>query len=270
VGGVPVFEIGEIVPESEMHEMKRLAWKLINMGQVLFFFLWSVIWQSIAILIRIATFSPKISLWLAHAVWAPPLIFLTGSKVHVQGREKIDFSKAHVFVCNHQSALDIAVVFKVLPVGVRFIAKKELKNIPFLGWYMQAMGMIFIDRKDPRKARESLRMTGKLMEKGANIAAFPEGTRSEDGRIQPFKKGVFVVAIQSGIPLVPIAIEGTRRVMPKNSLRVRPHPIFVSVGDPIPTENLTYDDREALTHEVRKKLVELNFAVGGLGGAERQ
>jgi len=248
--------------------MKPLAWKLINLCQVIFFFFWSIIWQSIAIVVRFVTFSPGISLWLAHAVWAPPLIFITGSKVLVQGRERIDFSKAHVFVFNHQSTLDIAVVFKVLPVGVRFIAKKELKHIPFLGWYMRAMGMIFIDRKEPRKARESLKKTGKLMKKGANVVAFPEGTRGEDGRIQPFKKGVFVVAIESSIPIVPIAIEGTRQVMPKNTFQVRPHLIHVSIGDPIPTENLTYDDREALANKVRKRLIELNLAIGGLGGME--
>ncbi len=246
-------------------KMNPALWRMINAGQTFLFFFWSVLWQSIAIVLRFLTLSPKTSLWLARRVWAPPLISITGSKVMVQGREAIDFSSTHIFVFNHQSTLDIAVAFKVLPVGVRFIAKKELKNIPFLGWYMQAMGMIFIDRRKVRQAKESLDKAVERIRRGANIIAFPEGTRSPNGRLQPFKKGIFVVAIQAGVPIVPVAIEGTREVMPKNSFLLRPHPIRVAFGEPIPTEHLSYPDRDSLMHTVREQVSALHLSIGGRG-----
>jgi 1-acyl-sn-glycerol-3-phosphate acyltransferase len=246
--------------------MKSLMWKLINIGQVAFFFLWSFVWQTIAILLRFLTLSQKISLWLARAVWAPPLILITGSRVKIEGREKVDFSKPHIFVFNHQSTLDIAVAFQSILVGIRFIAKKELKNVPFLGWYMWAMGMIFVDRKRGKKALRSLDRAVDLIQKGANIIAFPEGTRSSNGKIQDLKKGTFVVAIQAGVPVVPVAVEGTRHVMPKNSFRLRPHLIRVAFGRPLPTKDLEYEDRAALIKNVRKELIELNLSIGGLGG----
>jgi 1-acyl-sn-glycerol-3-phosphate acyltransferase len=246
--------------------MKTLMWKLINIGQVTFFFLWSFLWQTIAILLRFLTLSPRLSLWLARTVWAPTLIFITGSRVKIEGREKIDFSEPYIFVFNHQSTLDIAVAFRTIPVGIRFIAKKELKNVPFLGWYMRAMGMIFVDRKKSQKAFRSLEKATELIRKGANIVSFAEGTRSPNGKIQGLKKGTFVVAIQAGVPVIPVAIEGTRHVMPKNTFKLRPHLIRVAFGQPLTTKDLKYEDRADLIKDVRERLVELNLSIGGLGG----
>jgi 1-acyl-sn-glycerol-3-phosphate acyltransferase len=191
---------------------------------------------------------------------------MTGSRVKTEGREKVDFSQPHIFVFNHQSTLDIAVAFQSIPVGLRFIAKKELKNIPFLGWYMQAMGMIFVDRKRGQKAYRSLEKAAEMVNKGANIISFPEGTRSPDGTIMNFKKGTFVVAIRARAPIVPVAVEGTRHVMPKNTFRFRPHPIRVAFGQPIPTTNLKDENLANLIKDVRNRIIELNLSIGGLGG----
>ncbi|MGD8539044.1 MAG: lysophospholipid acyltransferase family protein [Candidatus Aminicenantes bacterium] len=246
--------------------MKPLMWKLINMGQVTFFFFWSFLWQTIAICLRFLTWSQAPSLWLARTVWAPPLLFITGSRVKVEGRDKIDFSEPHIFIFNHQSTLDIAVAFRTIPVGIRFIAKKELKSVPFLGWYMRAMGMIFVDRKRSQKAFRSLEKASELIRKGADIVSFAEGTRSPNGKIQSLKKGTFVVALQTGVPVVPVAIEGTRHVMPKNTFKLRPHLIRVAFGQPLATKDLKYEDRADLIKDVREQLIALNLSIGGLGG----
>lgn len=243
-------------------------WKILNFTQVAFFFFWSFLWQTVAITARLVMWNVDRSLWMAHKIWAPPLLRITGSEVTPHHREKIDFSQPHIFVSSHQSSLDIAVAFEVLPVPLRFVAKKELHYVPFLGWYMWAMGMIFVDRRRSQKAIASLKRAGELIREGANIIAFPEGTRSPDGRILPLKKGIFVLAIEAGVPIIPMAIEGTRHVMPKNTFQLRPHEIKVRFGDPIPTKDLTYEDREALRKEVQAQLIELNLALGGLGPSD--
>lgn len=247
--------------------IKPLLWRLLNMTQVAFFFFWSFYWQSTSVLLRLlGLISEEKALRFATKYWAPALIRITGSKLdEVRGLEKVDFSKPHIFVCNHQSTLDIAVAFSAIPVPLRFVAKKELQYVPFLGWYMLATGMIFVDRKKRHKAVASLKRAGDLIRNGANVVAFPEGTRSDDGAIHPFKKGIFVVAIESGVPVVPVAIEGTRFIMPKNTFRLRPHTLRVSIGDPIPTEHLTYEDRETLRLQAQDAMIELNKAIGGLG-----
>ena len=150
---------------------------------------------------------------MARRLWAPGLRWVSGARILVEPLPEIDWSRPHVFVMNHQSALDIVVAFlAMLPVNLRFVAKHVLKYVPFLGWYMWATGMIFVHR-----GRRGAAM-GSLVEArpGACAAAptslvFPEGTRSRDGNLQAFKKGAFVLASQAGVPIVPVAIEGSGR-----------------------------------------------------------
>ena len=115
---------------------------------------------------------------------------------------------------NHQSSLDIVVAFMVLPVNLRFVAKHVLKYVPFLGWYMWATGMIFVHRGRRGAAMGSLVEAAARVRDGASVLVFPEGTRSRDGNVQAFKKGAFVLASQAGVPIVPVAIEGSGRCFP--------------------------------------------------------
>ena len=246
--------------------MKGFAWFLINVLQVCFFLFWSFLLQSLSILTRFLTGSQWLPLLCARYLWAPALVGITRSPVRVRGLEQIDLSKPHIFVCNHQSTLDIAVAFVAIPKPLRFVAKKELLYVPFLGWYMWATGMIFVNRKKSEEARKSLERAGKIIREGADVIAFAEGTRSEDGEILPFKKGIFVVALEAGVPIVPMSIEGTRFVMPKNTFRIRPHQIDVVFGKPIETTGLTYEQRNELIHKTRNTIIDLNLSVGGLGG----
>ncbi|MCB9644416.1 MAG: 1-acyl-sn-glycerol-3-phosphate acyltransferase [Myxococcales bacterium] len=216
-------------------------------------------------MLRFVSGDPRPSLWVARYMWSPVLLGITGSRVHIHGMEKVDWSKPHIFASNHQSTLDIVAAFLALPIPLRFVAKKELLYIPFLGWYMWAVGMIFVNRKKGKEAIRSLERAGELIRNGADIIAFPEGTRSGDGKVHPLKKGVFVVALEAGVPIIPLAIEGTRYSMPKDTFRVRAYEIHVALGEPIETKDLSYEDRELLMERTRNALGALHEKIGGLG-----
>lgn len=188
-----------------------------------------------AIIYRIFSGSPKTPVWWAHSWWSPGVLWLAGVKLKVEGLEKVDFSKPYVFVSNHQSFMDIACVIAALPTRLHFVAKQELKKFPFIGQYMVAMGMIFIDRKNINKAVESLQKAGKLVKAGKSVIAFPEGTRTKDGTIGVFKKGPFLLAAEAGVQIIPIRIEGARKVWPAERVYLTPGEITVTIGKPIDT-----------------------------------
>lgn len=249
---------------------RELGWKLVNVVQVGFFILWSVWWQSVSLWLRVVLRDTRVPLLMARWVWAPGIAAAIGCRLEPpDGLEGVDLSRPAIFVFNHQSTADIGVAFMSLPVPLRFVAKRELERVPFLGWYMAAMGMIFVDRGRSERAIASLERAGELIRAGAHIAAFPEGTRSADGRILPFKKGIFVVAIEAGVPVVPVAIEGSRHVWPRGSFRFRPGNVRVKLGQPIATAGLSYDDRDALRSEVHAALVALHREIGGAGAPSR-
>lgn len=254
---------------SQTHRMpalaERIRWALINVAQAVFLGLWSVVWMTIAILTCIFTGSAKTSLILARTRWAPGLLWAGSARLDVRGLERVDFSKPHVFVVNHQSMLDIPVLFAALPVNLHFIAKKELFSVPFLGWYMTVSGMVPIDRRNTAEAIQVLKKSGAKIAAGANVIAFSEGTRSRTGAIAPFKRGAFMLAIQAQVPVVPVAIEGARDVLPSDGFSVRPGVIRVEVGEPISTVGMTEDDRLALTQRAHDEVVRMNVALGGKG-----
>jgi 1-acyl-sn-glycerol-3-phosphate acyltransferase len=181
------------------------------------------------------------------AAWSRAIVRAAGVRVTLEGTEHLSTERAAILVANHQSWFDIFALQGYLPVDVRFVAKKELEGIPVFSASWQACGHISIDRSDLEKAIESLQRAGKVMrEEKPTIIMFPEGTRSASGELQPFKKGPFVLAIETGVPVTPTAIVGSRDVMAKGSWRIRPGHVQVRIGAPIPVEGLTVDDREAL------------------------
>jgi 1-acyl-sn-glycerol-3-phosphate acyltransferase len=238
----------------------------IGFVQALVIGLWMAFWVTVAGLAAILTLNGEVPLMMARRFWAPLHWRLTGSPLQVEPLPELDWSQPHIFVMNHQSALDIPVAFAVLPVNIRFIAKHVLKWVPFLGWYMMMTGMIFINRSNRREAVLSLRKAGERIREGSNILVFPEGTRSKDGRILPFKKGPFVLALEARVPIVPVAIEGTRAMFPVGAPRLRHHPIRVKVGAPISTTGRTGAERDALLREVRDAIIQLHRDIGGPGG----
>lgn len=203
-----------------------------------------------------------------RSIWSRGLLLFGGVRLEVEHEVPIEWSKPHIYMMNHQSAADIPAAFRAIPVNLRFIAKESLRRIWWLGTYMEITGMIFVDRGNQRKAVRSMREAARRIREGCNIVAFPEGTRSRSGEILPFKQGVFLVAIEAGVPIVPCAIEGGQHVFPAG-LKIRPGKIRVKTGAPIPTEHLNRKDRDALLDRVRNEVIRLHREIGGAGG-ERQ
>lgn len=246
----------------------KLLYPLLNALQVLFLALWSVFWISLSAVAMVLTLNGNVPLMMARRFWAPMHWRITGSRMVVEPLPDIDWSRPHILLMNHQSALDIPCAFAALPVNIRFIAKHVLKYVPFLGQYMAMTGMIFINRSNHREAVRSLARAGERIRAGKTILAFPEGTRSRDGLILPFKKGPFMLAIASQVPIVPVAIEGSYRVLPTGGLALRKDLIRVKVGTPIETTGLRNADRDALLRKVRDAIIQLHKEIGGPGAVD--
>ncbi len=197
----------------------------------------------------------------APRAWAHLLLASAGVTVTVEGTEHLSQTEAQVIVANHQSWFDILAAFYVLPVELRFVAKKELFAIPFFGWALRALGHVRLDRGNLQAAIKAYEVaSGYIREQRLSVLVFPEGTRSRSGALQPFKAGPFVLAIQSGAPIVPVYVAGTFGILPKGSIRVRPSPVRVHIGPPIPTAGLTLEDRDALRNRAHAEVARLRAA----------
>ena len=173
--------------------------------------------------------------YFAHAcarAWSSLILKTTGVRVRVEGLERITPGTTYVFVSNHQSIYDTPVVFASLPYQLRIIAKESLAKFPVLGWHLRRGGHLFVDRRHPDRAG-ILRRWRALISEGLSLIIYAEGSRSPDGRVRHFKGGSFLLAIQAGLPIVPLAIIGTRQVMPKGRLRTEPADVTLIVHDPI-------------------------------------
>ncbi len=244
--------------------LRTFGWLLLNTVQTLGSFLWTGLCATVAIALWIGTgFRRRTPLALARRIWSPGILWIAGAKLTIERPDGVDWASPHVYVMNHQSMADIPAGFVAVPTPLVFIAKQALQYVPFLGWYMTAMGMIFVDRRAGERAIRSLERAGAQIRAGRSVLAFPEGTRTRDGRVQPFKKGPFVVALQAQVPIVPIAIEGAQRLLPRGGFRFRPAMLRVKLGRPIPTAGLTLADRDALIVRVRHELLALHESIGG-------
>lgn len=197
-------------------------------------------------------FRDKNVAWGFAKLSARNLARLCGVRVRVTGLQHWPQGPA-IVVANHQSHFDIAALLGYLPGNNRFAAKVELFRQPALGLVLRTLGMIPIDRGD---SAESIRQLRRVGESGAATIIFPEGTRSRDGHLQPFKKGAFVAAIELGLPIVPVICRGTREVMPKGGfLGIVPGNVDLEVLPPIPVDGRSYDDRDRLTSEIHEIFV---------------
>jgi 1-acyl-sn-glycerol-3-phosphate acyltransferase len=205
--------------------------------------------------------------WFARRLWAPILLWVAGARLEVEGAEHLDPHRPTLYASNHQSTIDIPVLFVALAVDLRFIAKEQLRWVPLIGWYIQMAGHILIDRSNRARAIASLdRAAEEIVRRRVSLIVFPEGTRSADGRILPFKRGSFGLALKARIPVVPVTVEGSARVMPRRSWRVRPGLIRVRIGAPVDVSAFDVNDRAGLGRLVRDAVVEGNLALGGPGG----
>lgn len=238
----------------------------INVLQALFLAFWSAFCITSAFLVGLITFRRQLPLAMARTMWAPPLIAMCGSRLAVEPLPEVDWSKPHIFLMNHQSMSDIACAFAGIPANLRFVAKHTLGKVPFIGWYMRFTGMILINRSNRAEAVRSLRKAGERIRDGANIIAYPEGTRSADGSILPFKKGPFMLALEAKVPIIPVAIEGSGAMLPRDGFRIRPALIRMKIGEPIETAHLKSSDRDELMRTTRDAIIRMHREIGGKGG----
>lgn len=238
---------------------------LRNLFCVLVAAVWTTVGFFACLVLMVATRRVESSLWWAKRVWSPVLLWAGGATLRVSGLEHLDASQPCVFVANHQSSIDIPVLLAGIPTNFLFAAKKGLQRVPFLGWYLKLAGFPLIDRKNHRDAVATLERASAQVRSGTSIAMFPEGTRSDDGRVLPFKKGPFSLAMGAAVPIVPVTIEGSGQLMPKNSWSITPGPIHVRIGAPIDPRPYA-DRREALIATVRNVIIDQSLALGGLGG----
>jgi len=193
---------------------------------------------------------------LARA-WSGWVTSFAGVKIVVVNRGKLDPAQPYVFMANHASSLDIWAVFVAVPRRLRMIAKKQLGRIPLFGWVMHAGRFIFIDRGNGMAARRSIDEAGKRIHDGESVLIFPEGTRTRDGALLPFKKGGFHLAVKAGVPIVPVALRGARELMPRGSYLLRSGIVTAVIGEPIPTQGLSDEDRASLHERVRNTVEQM-------------
>jgi 1-acyl-sn-glycerol-3-phosphate acyltransferase len=189
--------------------------------------------------------------------WGSWLCRANGLTVRAEGLDKLPTDRSYVFIANHFSFCDIWALLVVLPDPVRFLAKKELFDIPIFGRALRVARHIRIDRKNLQAAFGAYEEAGKAIREGISAIVYAEGTRSPDGRLQPFKKGPFVLAIASKVEVIPVWVEGAYQALPKGHLYVTPGEITIRFGSPVPTEGLDYDDRDELMARVRSEIVAL-------------
>lgn len=185
--------------------------------------------------------------------WALVMLRLAGVRVTIDGQANIpQDEQSCIVVMNHQSHLDVPLIVHVVPLQLRFIGKIELKRIPVFGSAVLRSGHFFINRQDHQHALEGIKAAGEsAREKQLSLVFAPEGTRSPDGHLLPFKKGAFVMSIETGLPILPVTINGTAKRLPKGSLRARSGPVQVVIHPLMLPSGLTYNDRDYLAEKVR-------------------
>ncbi|MDP2955762.1 MAG: lysophospholipid acyltransferase family protein [Longimicrobiales bacterium] len=191
--------------------------------------------------------------------WGRFLLRVAGTTVEVENAERIDPDRPQILVANHASYFDVLVLTGYLPGKYRFVGKKEVANVPIFGPAWRACGHIAIDRQNINSAIASLiEVRRRLVEERPTVVLFPEGTRTDTGELRPFKKGAFVLAIQTGVEVVPAALLGTREIMRKGSWRIRTgRTVRLRFGEPLSVQGLTMEDRDALARRARDSVAAL-------------
>lgn len=191
---------------------------------------------------------------MAARYWGRSILMAGGIKVTVKGLSNLDPSKTYIYMANHLSNFDIPVLLAYLKVQFRWLAKAELFKVPFFGYVVKRAGYISIDRSNRRSAFQSLQRAAEMIQNGTSVMIFPEGTRSLDGKLGPFKKGGFALAMKSEARIVPIRISGTWQIMSKDGLRIRPGRVTLEIKAPVETKNYDRKEKENLMAHIRREI----------------
>jgi 1-acyl-sn-glycerol-3-phosphate acyltransferase len=192
-------------------------------------------------------------------LWARLILKGAGIELRTEGTETIDRQKRYIIVANHSSYFDIPCIFAAIPQPIRFMAKVSLFKIPIFGWAIGRAGFIPIDRKNRRTAVKSFELAVERIRKGNTVVVFPEEGRSRERTMRDFQRGGFLLALRSGLPILPVAIVGAYDVFRAGAKRVTPGPVTVRVGTPIPTEGLTVREKDRLLRESREQISKMLY-----------
>lgn len=195
--------------------------------------------------------------WMGRltALWGGAILALAGVRLNVDGVENIPRGRAVIFMSNHQGAFDIPALHRAIPAEFRWVAKKSLFSIPIIGWGMSIAGHIPIERENAASAFKSLEAAADRIRRGVSVAIFPEGTRSQSDGLLPFKRGAFMLAAKSGVPVVPVAIRGTSGILKRGGFFITPADVSVSFGAPLPTEGVEDKRLRTMTKDSIKKML---------------
>jgi 1-acyl-sn-glycerol-3-phosphate acyltransferase len=211
----------------------------------------TIFFGSISLIVSFFDETGAVQIRVARA-WARTLLGVAGVRADVEGLEQIDPNGSYVFIANHASYYDTPLALAHIPVQFRFLAKRGLFQIPFLGTHLSRAGHIPVPREDPRAAVKTMQTAAETIQrKKISLLIFPEGGRSHDGSMRPFKEGGAYIAIKAGVPVVPLALIGTRAVLPYGSGVICPGKVKLRILKPIETKDMTLKDRGRLTEELR-------------------
>ncbi len=191
--------------------------------------------------------------------WGRTIVRAAGIELSAENAGLIDRDKRYILIANHYSYFDIPCIFAAIPQPIRFMAKVSLFKIPIFGWALHKSGFIPIDRKNRRTAVKSFDLAGERIRKGNTIVIFPEEGRTRERTMREFQRGAFLLAIKSGLPIVPMAIDGTYDVMPARRWSIKPGKVTIRVTPPIETDGLSVRDKDALLTESRARIHKLLF-----------
>lgn len=193
-------------------------------------------------------------------LWARMILGTIGTRISIEGLEKIDTGRAHVYVVNHTSAIDIPVLYVSLPFQFRILAKRELFRYPFMGWHLKRSGQIPVVLDNPKASIRSLQLAVTAVKNNMSLVVFPEGGRSEDGQLQAFMGGAFFAAIRAHADVIPMALVGTYETLKMNSFHIKPRPVRLLVGDPISTAGFSTRDTEKVAERARTVIADLYYS----------
>jgi len=195
--------------------------------------------------------------------WSLLNVFLSGARLTIKGKEKINPKLTYIVMSNHQSLFDVWALIGKIPLQIRWIVKSEIRKIPIFGYTLERMGHVYVDRKNRTAAYISLETASKKIKKGTSVIVFPEGTRSKDGHLLKFRMGAIITALKSGVPILPVTVNGSRFVLPKNTLALMPGKIEIVVGDVIDSSIYDENHKYELMEKIRSAIYEnLDFEYG--------
>lgn len=224
------------------------------------FYLMFLILNTIAVCLTIIIISPfdkkGNTVHYIGKFWSLLNIFLSGTRLTIRGKEKINTNLTHIVMSNHQSLFDVWALIGKIPLQIRWIVKAEIRKIPIFGYTLERMGHIYVDRKKRAAAYISLETAAEKIKNGTSVIIFPEGTRSNDGHLLKFRMGGIILALKSGVPILPVTVNGSRFVLPKNTLALMPGKIEVVVGDMIDASSYDENNKNELMEKIRSAIHE--------------